>query len=82
MSYKMASTLCCVTKNYSSPTRVTRLKVAPNMANPISLNGTYRSLKYLLTEISNFHKIAPNFKTHIFKAQLEIDKPPASTFFF
>ena len=25
-------------KNYSSPTRVTRLKVAPNMADPISLN--------------------------------------------
>ena len=25
-------------KNYGSPTRVTRLKVAPNMADPISLN--------------------------------------------
>ena len=25
-------------KNYGTPTRVTRLKVAPNMADPISLN--------------------------------------------
>ena len=25
-------------KNYDSPTRVTRLKVAPNKADPISLN--------------------------------------------
>ena len=32
-------------KNYGSPTRVTRLKVAPNMADPISIKDSDSSLK-------------------------------------
>ena len=32
-------------KNYGSQTLVTKLKIAPNMADPISFNEIYRSLK-------------------------------------
>ena len=43
----MKTTIFQNSKNYGSPTRITRLKVALNMADPISLNENlaYRSLK-------------------------------------
>ena len=34
-------------KNYGSPTRVTRLKVTPNMANPISIKDSDSRLKII-----------------------------------
>ena len=38
VSINMTTTIFQSSKNYGSPTRVTRLKVALNMADPISLN--------------------------------------------
>ena len=35
-------------KNYGTPTRVTKLKVASNMADPISLNENLRSLNHII----------------------------------
>ena len=38
LNYDLKTIIFQCSKNYGSPTRVTRLKVAPNMADPISLN--------------------------------------------
>ena len=38
LTIKLKTIIFQCSKNYSSLTRVTRLKIAPNMTNPISLN--------------------------------------------
>ena len=38
LNYEFKDYHLSVFQNYGSPTRVTRLKVAPNMADPISFN--------------------------------------------
>ena len=41
----LQTTICQCSKNYGIQTRVTRLKIAPNMANPISIKGSRQYLK-------------------------------------
>ena len=50
-------------ENYGSPTSVTRLNVAPNMADPISLNEKKRLLKWRQRFVKNvfFSPKAHNF---------------------
>ena len=43
LSYQFEDYQC--SKNYGSPTRVTRLKIAPNVADPISIKDTDSHLK-------------------------------------
>ena len=48
LNYYLKTIIFQCSKNYGSPTRVTRLKVAPNMTDPISLNEKRsRSIKFI-----------------------------------
>ena len=45
LNYQFPDTIFQCSKNYGSPTRVTRLKIAPNMADPIKIKNSDSSLK-------------------------------------